>query len=1035
MLLLWGEHRPKFLGASALPPDSVHPFACSAEQIRSDLGLMDFEPGEELPATLFLPTAPGGSPVPSSQLLPLHDETRYPLRKWTVPAIAFEAADALNLLSSFPAELPRGLRLGDSVLFWIEATKFLLDLLTRGRFIPGLEREGNAYSARWHVITRDSKDEDRFSVLAASLPLSAGAAEMSRAPGAEFDSTLLLQAFLERGSDALIRAFLRRSPLLSDQARAEIPSRDVAAAAWLSSLTDPDPEVNAPLHDLLKFEQRIKQWSSSLLSLVKRHPLHVHFSLTPPPAPEKDETWHVHFFLRSKTDPKQIISAPNIWSRDLGFLRQSEYTPEEIEELFLRELGRALHFFPEIRTTLAAETQPASCTLTTEEAYGFLRNSGPLLEQAGYTVAYPDWWQQRGSQLGLTLRVQPPQKARGETHRPSALGMNQLLDYSWNVAVGGRTIAPDDFQQLVHSQKSLVFLDGQWVELHPSKLKATMKFLEKQKKQKGLRLIDALRFGLSIKEDGDILPVQGFESSGWIEQLLNASVQKLQIPEPPASFQGSLRPYQREGLGWLTFLSDINIGGCLADDMGLGKTIQLLALMLLEREEAKQRGETVLPTLLIVPMSILGNWQRESERFAPSLRLHLHHGPNRLNGEAFLREARRADIVLTTYSLAFRDEEMISQVQWGRIALDEAQNIKNLGTKQTRAIRRITFSQMTREDGSSCQRLALTGTPLENHLEELWSIYDFLNGGYLGEIGHFRRRFAVPIERFRDKEASETLARMVKPFLLRRLKSDPSVISDLPEKIEMEEFITLTAEQAALYQSVLDETFPQVETATGIHRKGIVLAAITRLKQICNHPALFLRETQLHADRSGKLSRLDELLETILEEGDRVLLFSQYAQMGQLLRDYLQERFNREALFLHGTLGRPAREKILSQFQDPKGPQIFVLSLKAGGFGLNLTEANQVIHFDQWWNPAVQEQATDRAYRIGQKRSVQVRTFITKGTLEEKIAALLKQKRNLADQIVGTTKNFITEMSTEELRELLSLHTQPPGELQDDENA
>ena len=521
------------------------------------------------------------------------------------------------------------------------------------------------------------------------------------------------------------------------------------------------------------------------------------------------------------------------------------------------------------------------------------------------------------------------------------------------------------------------------------------------------------------KESG-VLPVVGFKASGWVEDLLKGELPPVKRLGQPKSLVGELRPYQLDGLSWLAFISEMGVGGCLADDMGLGKTIQLISL--LGEEKAASEGK-LPPTLIVVPMSIIDNWQTELEKFSPKLTFYIHHGPTRLSGNQFLETCKATDVVITTYSLLHRDLDLFRGVPWYRLSLDEAQNIKNTATKQAQAVRQLTYEQIetAKSSGGFFHRLALTGTPLENHLDELWSIFDFLNPGYLGKLSTFRTRFTLPIERYKDAEATETLNKLISPFILRRLKTDPSVLSDLPEKLEMEVLTQLTDEQASLYQKVLNDLLPQVEKSDGIHRKGLVLSAITKLKQICNHPALYLKDDSPLSGRSGKLNRLEQLLEVILAEGDKALIFTQYAQMGHLLRKHFTESYNQEVLFFHGGQSKQARKRVVDTFQDPKGPQLLILSLKAGGFGLNLTEANQVIHFDQWWNPAVEEQATDRAYRIGQKRNVQVRKLICKGTLEEKISHILRQKKELADSIVGSPRNLITEMSMDELQDLLQL--------------
>jgi len=410
-------------------------------------------------------------------------------------------------------------------------------------------------------------------------------------------------------------------------------------------------------------------------------------------------------------------------------------------------------------------------------------------------------------------------------------------------------------------------------------------------------------------------------------------------------------------------------------------------------------------------MSVLGNWERESERFAPGLRVLVHHGRERLRDSAFARAVRRSDLVITTYALAARDRNALAAVKWERVALDEAQNVKTSDAKQTRAIRSL----------PSRHRVALTGTPVENRLAELHSIMDFLNPGLLGAAAAFKRRYATPIERWRDQGATERLRRATGPFVLRRLKTDKDIISDLPEKIEMRVDCHLTKEQATLYQAVVEEMLERASGAVGVERSGIILAALMKLKQVCNHPAHLLKDRSHLDGRSGKLARLEEILGEALAEGDKALCFTQFAEFGHRLRAHLQERLGREVLFLHGGTPKGGRDEMVQRFQAPGGPSLFVLSLKAGGTGLNLTAANHVVHFDRWWNPAVEDQATDRAFRIGQRKNVQVRKLTCVGTLEERIDVLIARKKDLAERIVGSGEAWITELDTAQLRELVAL--------------
>jgi SNF2 family DNA or RNA helicase len=475
---------------------------------------------------------------------------------------------------------------------------------------------------------------------------------------------------------------------------------------------------------------------------------------------------------------------------------------------------------------------------------------------------------------------------------------------------------------------------------------------------------------------------------------------------PPEGFEGELRPYQLRGYSWLEFLGRWGLGACLADDMGLGKTIQTLALVLKRRAGGERR-----PFLLVCPMSVVGNWVKEAARFAPELAVSVHHGVERARGPAFKSEIKGKALVVTSYSLLHRDAELFKGARWAGVVLDEAQNVKNPETKQSKAARAL----------AAGVRIALTGTPVENNVGDLWSIMEFLNPGLLGSQAEFKRRFFVPIQAMRDPEAAARLKRLTGPFVLRRLKTDRSVIADLPEKMEMKVFCTLTKEQASLYEAVVEESTAAIEDAEGIKRKGVVLATLSKLKQVCNHPAQFLGDSSPVPGRSGKLARLVEMLEELFDAGDRALVFSQFSEMGGILKRHIEETFGREALFLHGGVPKRKRDEMVESFQSDEGPPVFILSLKAGGTGLNLTRANHVFHFDRWWNPAVENQATDRAFRIGQTRDVQVHKFVCAGTLEEKIDEMIERKKSVAESVVGTGEAWLTELSTEELKGLFAL--------------
>ncbi len=1057
-LIIWGESEQTYRDLSGKKPNSdgksktEHPFACSIKSLVDDLDGLEFDADAEGYAKLWLPTQ-DGLPVASTKLLEVCDQT-YPndctLSCWKVPCLVLDPLASMAFLSSRAESPPEKLHFQDSFLVWQESTKYLLDLLAHGRFIPLLSRQGGNYLARWQTVVNQELDTKRLTTLVRALPAAAKTpVELEIDPEDDLgtktiiddsqtpnllNSTVILESFLSHCGDALIRMFLKSRELSTEYMRSR--ATHGAVTGWLQALTNAEPEIGSSAHELLKLEEKIKLWSSKLLAGGVAGRFQTCFSVIAPeevPSRFENAQWQIEIVLQSPGEPQTFLKAEDFWAGKLGFLGKTDLNREEIEEILLKELGLARTAFPELDMALEGSS-PSMIELPTNEAWNFLKDTSPALEKLGFRVNTPEWWGSSNGQLGLHLSVESPDSNKGSV--VDMLGMSQLVDFSWSLSLGDEKISAEEFKKLIDQKSNLVFIGNQWIDIDPKKLESTFKFLESQEGVSKMKLIDALRFGFGVAQGDDTIPITGFSSTGWVGNLLNSDSSSIVLDRKIKNFNGDLRPYQKHGLSWLYFLTQVGVGGCLADDMGLGKTVQFLALLQLEREivvEEKEKGSIsdefrVLPTLLIVPMSILENWEREAAKFAPEIKVYLHHGPTRQTGPAFSRAISGYDLIVTTYSLAHRDEDALAQAQWGRICLDEAQNIKNLATKQSKAVRKLAEDQLlqNRPNSMPVHRVALTGTPLENRLDELWSIFDFLNPGFLGKLSEFRSRFTLPIERHRDQASSEALSKLVKPFLLRRLKTQPDIISDLPEKIEMEVYTPLTTEQASLYQKVVDQMIPEVSKLDGIHRKGLVLSSLTRLKQICNHPSLYLKDGGETSARSGKLNRLEELLEVILAEGDKTLIFTQYAQMGEILKKHLTSRFNEEVIFLHGSLSKKNRGLLIDKFQTTEGPKIFILSLKAGGFGLNLTEASQVIHYDQWWNPAVEDQATDRAFRIGQKKNVQVRKFICKGTLEEKISSLLSSKKELADNIVGTARSTITEMSVNELRELLQLSTGTP---------
>ena len=615
-------------------------------------------------------------------------------------------------------------------------------------------------------------------------------------------------------------------------------------------------------------------------------------------------------------------------------------------------------------------------------------------------------------------------KSKQEAGAPGKMTMENLVNYQWKLSLGETELTEKEFKTLAKLKSPLVQIRGQWVTLDAEQIEAAIKFWEEGQTQGEMSLLEAMRLGLggATREEAGGLPVDEVVTDGWLGDWMEQFTQsdRMEQLDQPVGLIGQLRPYQQYGYSWLAFLRKWGLGACLADDMGLGKTIQTISLLLREKERL---GKLPAPVLLIAPTSVVTNWEREIGKFAPELQTYIHRGADRLRGQEMRSAVRGKDIMLTSYPVARLDAESIQSINWLAVILDEAQNIKNPSAKQTQVIRRFNAEF----------RIALTGTPMENRLSELWSIMHFLNPGYLGWRTQFRANFSLPIERYHDEDALKQLKQLTAPFILRRVKTDPRVITDLPEKVETKVYCNLTEEQATLYEAVVQDAMKRIEEEEGIQRRGLVLSMLMQLKQICNHPVQYLHQTRKNKKgdstldtglngRSGKLERLGELLEEVLAEGDRALIFTQFSEMGEMLTNYLPGAFGAATQFLHGGTSTKARDLMVKRFQEEeRAPSIFILSLKAGGTGLNLTRANHVFHFDRWWNPAVEDQATDRAFRIGQKRNVQVHKFVTTGTLEEMIDDMIESKKGLAQAVVGSGENWITEMSTDELRRVVAL--------------
>ncbi|MGB5563041.1 MAG: DEAD/DEAH box helicase [Sedimenticolaceae bacterium] len=645
-----------------------------------------------------------------------------------------------------------------------------------------------------------------------------------------------------------------------------------------------------------------------------------------------------------------------------------------------------------------------------KEAHRFLCEI-TLYEHAGLVVRMPDWW-------SANNRPRPKVSVSIGGKAPSTLGMEALLDFDVGLTLDGKNLSKREIEELLTASDGLVLIKGKWVEVDREKLSQVLdqwRDVQMQAQAGGVSFGEAMRMLSGTRLNGDD---EGIEDArpDWSEVIagkwLSSRLDALRSPELRADIEANagltaeLRPYQKLGVQWLLTLRSLELGGCLADDMGLGKTIQVLGILSLSQRN-KEKGTD----LLVVPASLVDNWRLEIERFAPGLKVLIAH-PSRIPSPELRKlpgkQVDAHDAVITTYGTAMRTE-WIREHSWRQLILDEAQAIKNPGAKQTKAVKAMNASW----------RLALTGTPVENRLGDLWSLFDFLNPGLLGSAKAFN---GLCKSMASSKQGYAPLRRLVQPYILRRLKTDKSVISDLPDKTEVNAYCLLTKRQAALYQQSVDEMRTAIEELDGIERRGVVLAFLMRFKQICNHPSQWLGDGGYEAADSGKLARLRELCDSIAARQDKVLVFTQFREMTEPLAGFLAEIFGQSGLVLHGGTPVKRRQGLVKSFQEDDRVPFMVLSLKAGGTGLNLTAASHVIHFDRWWNPAVENQATDRAFRIGQRKNVLVHKFVCRGTVEERIDEMIASKQKLSDDVLsGGGDSVLTEMSNEELLSMVSL--------------
>ena len=911
---------------------------------------------------------------------------RYGVRKRRVSASLVSVAEALPALLAIDpnAAGPGGPTARRTVGAWAAAAAAGVGLVARGRLLPTVTMSGED---AWRVGPLDPADLAWLNELAAAFPPAAHALAVEGSRPMRLRSPeSLIRALWDAIADTLVRTAAASQTVGSSAFAALEPTQVGDLAEWLADTAgglsagaglglrieavQPCPEPTGVWHD--EDTVGLEGTSPSAVGLDLNEPAGI--------AP----VFRLVLQLRSTADPSLIVDAAALWDQPERVL--ARFGAQADTDLLLA-LRRGAAVWPPL-ASLLAQASPSVLGLDDDAVASLLGPSAEELAGVGIEVLWP-------SSLADGLKLQAVATPSPEKLTDAGFSLDALLEFHWQLTLGGELLDEDEIAELAEAKRPLIRLRGRWLTLDPVLLEKLRR--PPRTRMRAMEALGAVLAG-AAEVDGETVTVVADGALADLAGRVTGIAASPPVLQAPPGLEATLRPYQQRGVAWLAGMCEAGFGGCLADDMGLGKTIQVIALHLHRR--AAKAG----PTLVVCPASLLGTWEREVHRFAPDVPVRRYHG-----GGRHLRHVAADEIVLVTYGVVLRDSAELAGIGWGLVAADEAQHVKNPLSHTARELRAL----------PAPARIALTGTPVENRLSELWSILDWTTPGLLGHLDGFTRRVAVPVERYRDAEATARFAALVRPFLLRRKKSDPGIAPELPPKTETDRIVPLTAEQVTLYEAVVRETMEAIEDKEGIERAGLVFKLLTSLKQICNHPAQYLKQPGPLPGRSGKLAAFDELADVILASGESMLVFTQYRQMATLLQQHLDGR-GIGSLFLHGRVPVRRREEMVEQFQAGLAP-VFLLSLKAGGTGLTLTRATHVLHYDRWWNPAVEDQATDRAYRIGQDHPVQVHRLIAEGTLEDRIASLLETKRELADAVIGSGEGWISELSDDQLAELVSL--------------
>ena len=929
----------------------------------------------------------------------------------------------------------------ESIKTWAFITKLIFELINRGNFVPILEKQtDNLYKARWRLLLKTQNDNERFKTIlrnsswfAFNLPINfipANGKQRYKTDGL-WHPSYLLSKYMDNVGDISIRSILKKTQFktFKDFFSAEIlkEKRREIGITWdyklLKSLITKDNRfVIQKFHENI-IPSIVNNWVQMTQGTIYNRGFSFTIELKYPE--ETEETWPLFFSLTLQDNETYSLKECLEGERKRELIKFCDNEDQFLESI-LKSLGTAAIIFPPIERALESKF-PNVMYLDSTEVMDFLKYPKDLFIQSGYNIILPDVFTYGGRQRLTSRLIIHSKKKKKEksisTDIPTLFDINSMLNYKWEVSLEGSELTEKELDEMIESDQPLINWRGKWILVDQQDVEDLRRISEEHKKVGTISYMEALKSGLSgniqLQENGNQYEVliEG-DLNIIIEKLM--SIDKFDEIDVPRLFNGTLRPYQKTALIWMANMSELNFGLCLADDMGLGKTIQVLAFLLHRKELYPDDPGSIL---IISPTSVLFNWTREIKKFAPDLEVVLHHGRERIKDASQISKYTKPhQIILTSYGTLRNDVDLLELIPFKGIIIDEIQNIKNYSSKQTQAVYKL----------QGQFKIGLSGTPIENRLMELWTLFEFLNPGLLGSRAEFQKNLILPITRFKDQDAIDKLKKIISPFILRRVKTDKSVISDLPEKNEMKVYIELSDIQVGLYKELVEEALTDIKS--NLANKINVLNLILKLKQLCNHPYHFLKKTapsfgngvnlEDFVLQSQKLERLIEMTEEVISNGEKVLIFTQFTKMAEIIKSVLEaKKFS--VLYFHGGVPEKKRRELVDEFQseDLESSPIMILSLKAGGTGLNLTRGTMVIHYDRWWNPAVENQATDRAYRIGQESQVNVYKFITIGTIEEKIDMLLEEKKDLADKIISSTgESWITELKDEKLRELFTLN-------------